>query len=73
MKRKPKIEYNVGDQVRVMDETHGWGGIDRGSVGTVAKVCKDGLEVDFQTRKNWFGRYSCFDLVKKGKGVVLNG
>lgn len=51
-KRPKRVEYHVGDQVRVMDQTHGWGGIDKGSVGTVAKVCKDGLEVDFTTRKN---------------------
>lgn len=65
MKRKFRQTFDVGDTVRVMQQSHGWGDISKGNVGTVVKVCKDGLEVDFQNQKNWFGRYRCFVLAKK--------
>lgn len=69
MKRKFKQIFHVGDTVRAMEQSHGWGVISKGDVGKVVKVCKDGLEVDFQNRKNWFGRYRCFVLVKKNNFV----
>ena len=73
VKRKPKVDFEVGDTVRAMEQSHGWGVISKGDAGTVAKVSKDGLEVDFQNQKNWFGRFRCFTLVKKNKqGVVRN-
>lgn len=65
IKKAPKVEFKVGDKVRVMWQSHGWGNVQKGYVGVVVAVYHDGLGVDFQNAKNWFGRFNCFELVKK--------
>lgn len=69
----PRFKFEVGDTVRAMEQSHGWGVISKGDSGVVSKVFHNGVEVDFQNRKSWFGTFRCFALVKKNKGVVANG
>ena len=54
--------FQIGDNVRVLKESHGWGKVKRGDVGIVA--CYDSgagiYSVDFAQHRQWKGTEDCF-------------
>lgn len=71
----PKFKFAVGDKVRAIAETNGWGEVKKGDTGTITHTpdthpCKDKYEhykdryrVDFPAQKEWDGKEECFELV----------
>lgn len=70
----PKFKFAVGDKVRAIAETNGWGEVKKGDTGTITHTpdthpCKDEYEhykdryrVDFPAQKEWDGKEECFEL-----------
>jgi len=70
----PKFKFAVGDKVRAIAETNGWGKVKKGDIGTITHTpdthpCKDNehykdrYRVDFPAQKEWDGKEECFELV----------
>jgi hypothetical protein len=69
-------KFKVGDRVRVIGETAGWGNVEPGAVGTVMRVSDgvSGYNVNFPEQKGWYGEERCFELVtdeKTGGGGTM--
>ena len=66
---KPERKFNVGDTVRVVNQTHGWGDVKTGDIGKI-KDCpgkQDGnykYYVDFPNQRGWTGLEHCFEPVE---------
>lgn len=73
------LKFKVGQKVRVVAQTDGWGPVREGDIGTVTSV-REGSKayyVNFEKYKNWYGKEHCFvplanseDLVKKAHEAV---
>lgn len=63
--------FEVGDTVRVIDQTSGWGGIKPGDIGVITVITsKDSYDVytvNLPNYNGWIGRAKCFELVKRYK------
>jgi hypothetical protein len=66
-------KFKVGDAVRVLAETDGWGDVKRGAIGTVVKVYEGGekYDVDFEEMDAWSGKERCFEMVKPKGGKKM--
>jgi hypothetical protein len=66
--QKEATKFNVGDVVRVIAETSGWGAVKYGDIGIVRSVDHfrgdDNYIVDFPSQSSWSGHSSCFSLVE---------
>jgi len=69
---KAAPKFKAGDKVRAIDESHDWGCVDKGDIGTVVKKSiftgeEDVYFVDFGEHKAtyWKGHESCFELVEE--------
>jgi len=60
-------QFKVGDKVRVLSESSGWGNVKKGDIGTVKKVKSVELLVDFESQCDWYGLLKCFELVEDVK------
>ena len=67
-------KFKVGDRVRAINQSHGWGFVDKGDIGTVISIRKslhwegeDIYFVDFGELKatNWKAHESCLELVEE--------
>lgn len=72
MEKEWKPKFKAGDRVRVIKQTHGWGCVGKGDVGTVIRKSssfeeEDVYFVNFGELKaiNWKGYKSCFELVEE--------
>jgi hypothetical protein len=66
---KEKIpRFKIGDSVKVIAETNGWGKVNYGEIGIVRSVDHfredDNYIVDFPSQSFWSGQSSCFSLVE---------
>lgn len=55
--------FKVGDKVIAIAESHGWGDVKKGDVGTVNSIHRkdsDIIFVDFPEQTNWTGELRCF-------------
>ena len=59
--------YEIGDKVEVINESHGWGKVEKGDIGTVTKIIQYGLLVSFQNQSGWEGTFDCFVKVNAMK------
>jgi hypothetical protein len=78
---EPNPKFKVGDTVRAVDQSHGWGGIDHGDIGKI-KDCpgkqngKYKYYVDFPNQRDWTGLEHCFEPVEsdtvsvEGKHII---
>lgn len=60
-------KFKVGDKVRAIDASHGWGSVSEGDIGVVASVSSygDRIYVDFPTFKHWTATPKVLELVEK--------
>lgn len=58
------MRFSVGDKVRVINQSHGWGVVTKGDVGTVRTVNDSTYYVDFPTYYSWTGTDMCFELIE---------
>ena len=72
-------KFKVGDKVRAINETHGWGPVDFGDIGTISEFYgkENGTYkyfVDFPTKTYWVGYEKCFELVEASSstGTVVS-
>lgn len=69
-KHEPSYGFKVGDRVRAINESHGWGSVKKGEIGVVTKPCltdpyEGAIEVNFESQKQWVGNPECFELLPK--------
>lgn len=76
---EPSPKFKVGDKVRAINETHGWGPVDFGDIGTISEFYgkENGTYkyfVDFPTKTYWVGYEKCFELVEASSstGTVVS-
>jgi hypothetical protein len=72
MEKEWKPKFKVGDRVQLIAESHGWGCVGKGDIGTVIRKSssfeeEDVYFVDFGEHKDacWKGYESCFELVEE--------
>jgi hypothetical protein len=61
-------EKLIGRRVRVVDESHGWGGVDKGQEGVLTDIHWDGvakanIEGHGFADSKWIGKYHCFEVL----------
>lgn len=61
-----KPQFKVGDKVRVLSESDGWGSVKKGDIGVVREIHSTSLSVDFPNQSFWEGKPECFELVEEG-------
>lgn len=54
---------DIGDEVEAIDQSHGWGSVNKGDIGKVTNVTKEYYVVDFPKQKAWNGKRNCFRRV----------
>lgn len=59
--------FKIGDKVKVIKQTNGWGDVRENDIGIVNYVGKTDLSVDFPNQKQWLGSFECFVLYKNYK------
>ena len=65
-------KFKVGDRVRVLSQTSGWGSVKVGDVGVVSKVLDgDSYWADFPNFPAWVGKEKCFELEVGLKEVII--
>ena len=57
-------KFKVGDRVRAIDASNGWGDVKKGDVGVITDITDSLLTVDFPSQGDWNGNHSCFELVE---------
>jgi len=61
-------KFKVGDKVRVINQSHGWGTVSKGDEGVIEKIDKKGTcEVKIPSYSNkitWTGEEHCFELAE---------
>ena len=76
---EPKPKFKVGDTVRAVGQSHGWGQVSYGDIGKITSCSgkQDGeykYYADFSSHRSWTGYEKCFELVETssstGSGVV---
>jgi hypothetical protein len=72
MEKEWKPKFKIGDRVRAISQSHGWGCVDKGDIGTIIRKSssfeeEDVYFVDFGEHKStyWKGHESCFELVEE--------
>lgn len=75
-------KFNVGDKVRGIGQSDGWGNVKRGDIGVVKVVNSPSIyTVNFPNQSDWTGNEKCFELVteenpiskfKVGDKVIIN-
>jgi hypothetical protein len=66
-------KFKIGDKVRVLSQSHGWGAVKAGDIGVIEKIYDDGdLSVDFPTHYSWTGKPKCFELVEEADVLSYN-
>lgn len=59
------MKFKVGDKVRVINQTHGWGQVKKGNIGEVISIkYHDVYIVEFPNQPDWHGSEKCFELVE---------
>lgn len=60
-------KFKVGDKVRAIGESHGWGCVNRGDVGVVKKISQLSNEclVDFPMQSPWTASFDVLELVER--------
>ena len=48
--------FSVGDEVRAVAASHGWGSVTEGAIGTIRSVDGDSIRVDFPQQNSWHAR-----------------
>lgn len=61
----PRSQFKIGDKVRVLSESHGWGDVKKGDIGVVREINSNSLSVDFPSQSFWIGKPECFELVEE--------
>ena len=66
---EPKSKFKVGDTVRAIGQSHGWGQVSYGDIGKITSCSgkQDGeykYYADFSSHRNWTGYEECFKLVE---------
>lgn len=59
------MTFKVGDKVRVIAASHGWGIVDKGDIGTIVESNHPHYRVEFQYEQYWSATESDLELVKK--------
>jgi hypothetical protein len=66
--------FNVGQSVRVVRQTHAWGGhVREGDIGVIASTPDEGgntYAVDFPNNRGWIGREECFEHIAPNRDVI---
>lgn len=70
-KASPFKDYKIGDTVRVIGESHGWGILNIGDIGTVSGIYDDYMLVNFLKHRGWKGTFNCFELVESCKTEAI--
>lgn len=66
---KPKHKFQVGDKVKAITQTNGWGDVEKGDVGVITHTPethpagKALYRADFPNQMGWNGKECCFELV----------
>lgn len=60
-------KFKVGDKVRAINASHGWGDVNRGDIGVVEKISQlgDKCWVDFPAQSSWTASFDVLELVEK--------
>lgn len=62
-----KTTYKVGDKVKVVAASHGWGGVSKGDEGVIARINDNGSYEakipSFDEKITWTGAEECFELI----------
>lgn len=66
VEEKEMSKFKVGDKVRVIAESNGWGAVSKGDVGVIAHVSDTHLQVNFPAQSDWRGTHNCFELAEEG-------
>lgn len=71
----PPHKYKVGDTVRAVGESRGWGHVKRGDVGKIVEVVNGSSNykywVNFSSQKNWQANDRDLELVKEGESSIV--
>ncbi|GAA1053946.1 hypothetical protein [Dietzia natronolimnaea] len=63
-------KFKVGDQVRAVSQSHGWGKVSKGDAGVVSHTTKaagnEGYRVNFPRHRSWNASESDLELVAEG-------
>lgn len=60
------MKFKIGDKVRVIDQTNGWGRVKKGDIGNIVKHAHDNTwVVKFPEDSCWYGKEKCFELVEE--------
>ena len=61
----PGYKFKLGDRVKVVEETHGWGNVRLGDIGTVVLVTSRTLDIRMDKghphTDTWTGFLNCFE------------
>jgi transcription antitermination factor NusG len=67
-KTESPVKFKVGDKVKVIDQTNGWGEVNYGDIGFITEVSPNNIiYADFQNYPGWIGKEKCFELVDNVK------
>lgn len=58
-------QFKVGDKVRAISESHGWGKVRKGDIGRIASCGDKSFYADFPAQLGWHGELKDFELVKE--------
>lgn len=61
------MKFSVGDKVKAVAETHGWGGVKCGDNGVITGFQGDSYIAEFPNQSHWTGGESCFELITAPK------
>lgn len=65
------MKFKVGDKVRVIGETNGWGKVKKGDIGEVIRInYHDSYAVKFPKDSCWYGKEKCFELVETKENTI---
>jgi hypothetical protein len=62
----------VGDRVKAVSESCGWGGVKVGDIGTITTINGNSLVIDFPAHHSWAGRTENVELLPSGEYVDWN-
>ena len=70
-KTNPPVKFKIGDTVKVIAESHGWGFVRVGDIGTVSTIRENSMDVNFPEYNDWQGTFDCFELVESSKTEAI--
>lgn len=57
-------KFRVGQTVQIINETHGWGDVEKDDIGTISAILPSGIIVVItRSHGNWKGEAHCFKLI----------